>query len=47
MLHMKFRPKTGHYCNWQSIVTSVNNHLSACYSEIKACSQIAPVLDLF
>ena len=28
-------------------VASLNNHSSACYSEIRACSQITRVLDFF
>ena len=30
----KVCPKNWHYCHWKSIVASVNNHSSACHSEM-------------
>ena len=45
MLQIRFCPRDCHYCNWKSL-TSVNNNSSASYGEIRACSQIANVLDL-
>ena len=47
MLNIKICPKNWHYCNWKSLDTSVNNHSSTCYREIRACNQIASLTDLF
>ena len=43
---IKFCHKNWHYCKRKS-PTSVNNHYFTCYSEMRACSQIALVLDIF
>ena len=41
MFNIKFFPKNWLYCDWKSLVTTVNNHPFACYIKIRAYSQIA------